>query len=410
VSLGDRLRGIVALGRSGEAWRIERGALRLAAGAPVLPGPPVLDIEGVVSRLDLPAYLALWRQAGSDPVLPAVQAHVSASQLSIGARSYGNATIMALAARGSGQVSIDSAELAGVAQWGAPDAQRGTQVHLTRFNVEQLGDAALGTDAVNALGAEVLLSVDELRWRGRALGRFAAQLGAPGGTLQVRALELSGPSERTRGSAGCQKGVCELQFALDSQDAAATLRGFGLRPEIEARHAIFSGELHWPQQDTPSLASLSGRLHMQLEDGATVGAAVPMAAPPLALLAVPALVRALGSPGLGPPAPLRFVSLSADYALRDGQAETTNLDFDGDAQIMMRGRVGIAARDYDTQAWILKGEERLPAAVRHLAPAGGMAAVWLSLRELLGGSGADRGGGALRLQGTWDEPVVTPAE
>jgi uncharacterized protein YhdP len=405
ISLGERLRGIVALGRSGDAWRIERGAVRLAPGAPTLPGPPVLTVAGTVGRLDLPAYLALWRQAGSDPVLPAVQARVSAGQLDIGPRSYANASITALASRDSGQVAVDSAELAGVARWGDPDAQRGTLVHLTRLSVERLGDAALGTDTVAALGAEVLLTVDALRWHGRVLGRLTAQLGAQGGGLQVEALDLSSPSERTRGRAHCQKGVCELQFALESQDAAATLQSFGLRPEIEARHAQLSGELRWPQQDEPSLASLSGRLHMQVEDGATAVAVGPAAAPPLALLAVPALVRVLAAP-----APLRFASLSADYALRDGQAETANLDFDGDAQIMMRGRVGIAARDYDTQAWILKGEERLPAAVRHLAPAGGMAALWLSLRELLAGNGEDRGGAGLRLQGTWDDPVVTPAE
>jgi len=36
--------------------------------------------------------------------------------------------------------------------------------------------------------------------------------------------------------------------------------------------------------------------------------------------------------------------------------------------------------------------------------------VWLSLRELFTGSAADRSRAALRLRGTWDDPIVTPAE
>ncbi|HXO16025.1 MAG TPA: DUF3971 domain-containing protein, partial [Steroidobacteraceae bacterium] len=60
VSLGERLRAWAALNRSGELWRIERGAVRLASTPPTLPLEPVLWLEGRVSRLDLPAYLALW--------------------------------------------------------------------------------------------------------------------------------------------------------------------------------------------------------------------------------------------------------------------------------------------------------------------------------------------------------------
>jgi hypothetical protein len=72
--------------------------------------------------------------------------------------------------------------------------------------------------------------------------------------------------------------------------------------------------------------------------------------------------------------------------------------------------VSLTADDYDAQAWILRGEDRLPDAVRRLGPTPKMAAVWLSLRELFGGVTADRTRAALRLRGTWDDPIVTPAE
>jgi uncharacterized protein YhdP len=137
---------------------------------------------------------------------------------------------------------------------------------------------------------------------------------------------------------------------------------------------------------------------------------------PFALLAVPALVNALDAPGAAgasltkeQPA-LHFDHLEADFDLADGQATTSNLHFDGDAEILMRGRIGIVSRDYDQQVWLLRGEERLPAAVRRFGATPRVAAAWLSLRDLLGGSGSqDRSRAVLRLQGTWDDPMVVTA-
>ena len=77
----------------------------------------------------------------------------------------------------------------------------------------------------------------------------------------------------------------------------------------------------------------------------------------------------------------------------------------------MRGRVGLTARNYDAEAWILSGEDRLPAALRGLGPTPRVAALWMSLRELFTGPAAQRAGAAaLRLQGTWDDPVVVSAD
>ena len=76
----------------------------------------------------------------------------------------------------------------------------------------------------------------------------------------------------------------------------------------------------------------------------------------------------------------------------------------------MRGRVGLTTRDYDAEAWIFRGEDRLPAAVRGLAPTPRVAALWMAVRELFAGSNPARAGAAaLRLGGTWDDPVVVSA-
>ena len=101
---------------------------------------------------------------------------------------------------------------------------------------------------------------------------------------------------------------------------------------------------------------------------------------------------------------------SADYQVREGQATTPGLHFDGDAEILVRGRVGLSDGDYDEQAWILRGEDRLPAAVRRLGPSPRIAALWLSLRELFGAAAAAPAPAALRLRGPWSDPIVTPVD
>jgi uncharacterized protein YhdP len=149
---------------------------------------------------------------------------------------------------------------------------------------------------------------------------------------------------------------------------------------------------------------------MQLQEG-TAHAIAARGTQPFALLTVPALLAGMNPGAADESKPeLRFARLTADYELRDGEAATDNLHFDGDAEILVRGRVSLTADDYDAQAWILRGEDRLPDAVRRLGPTPKMAAVWLSLRELFAGSTAERTRAALRLRGSWDDPIVTPAE
>jgi hypothetical protein len=69
--------------------------------------------------------------------------------------------------------------------------------------------------------------------------------------------------------------------------------------------------------------------------------------------------------------------------------------------------MGLLAGDYDHEAWVLRGEERLPLSMRRLASAPRVAAAWLTLRELIGGDATSRSRIVLRLRGSWNEPIVT---
>jgi uncharacterized protein YhdP len=173
---------------------------------------------------------------------------------------------------------------------------------------------------------------------------------------------------------------------------------------------LADGSLHGSQRGAGTDAE--GTLHGSQRVASTAAEATH----PFGLLAVPALVSGLDVPGAAAASltkeqrELNFARLEADFELHDGQATTSNLHFDGDAEILMRGRVGMVSRDYDQQVWVLRGEERLPAAVRRFGATPRVAAAWLSLRDLFAGSGAqDRSQAVLRLQGSWDDPMVVTA-
>jgi uncharacterized protein YhdP len=196
-----------------------------------------------------------------------------------------------------------------------------------------------------------------------------------------------------------------VSFSLDSADAQSTLATYGLRPDVAARRASLAGELSWRQDDASPLASLGGSLHMLVTDGTT---RLPErdAGPPFPLLVVPALLAGIAAEH--DPAPtVRFARLAASYEVRDGVASTADLHMDGDAEMLARARLGLVAGDYDGEAFVLRGEARLPKALRGLGPTPKVAAAWLALRDWLGGGAGERGRVELRLRGTWADPIVS---
>ncbi len=406
VSLGERLRALVALGRSADAWRIERGALRLPAAAPALPAEPVFSVQGRIARLDLPPYLALWRAAATDAALPSLQGDVSAGELLLGDHVYPEVRVLAHTARHGGEFELQSALISGQVRWpDTDDARQPARLELARFDAAATAELVQAGSLAAALAPATRLSVEDLRWQGHPLGRFTALVTHAGGDLTFGEARLVGANEDARGSATCHGATCSASFNLDSTDARATLVAYGLRPDLEARRGNLNGELRWRREDASPLASLSGDLHMLITDGGTrlPGNDSPGAVFPLFM--VPAVLGGIAPQAQAPE--VRFARLAASFEFREGVATTADLHLDGDAEILVRARLGLVARDYEGEAFVLRGEERLPKALRGLSPTPKVAAAWLALRDWLTGSGGERGRIELRLRGTWDDPIVS---
>ncbi|HEV2285097.1 MAG TPA: AsmA-like C-terminal region-containing protein, partial [Steroidobacteraceae bacterium] len=325
---------------------------------------------------------------------------LAAAELRAGERSF--AAVHVLADRGPGvdRLRVESPDLTGEVRWpAAADGAQPVRVRLERLDLAGLDSGAAGA-ALGALGSAVELTVAQLDWQGRPLGALAATLASRAGSFEIREPAVEGAGDVARGTLACEAPLCHATVSLETHDAGALLARLGLRADLASAHGAVNAELAWPVGAAPTLTALRGTVHLALEDGVARGSAAA-AAPgmPPGLLAVPGLIAAMGLPQLP------FARLSGDFTLGGGEALTSNLHLDGDTEILVHGRVGLAARDYDAAVWVLKGEERLPAAVRALPPAARMAALWMSLRELFGGGG--RAPAAWRLRGTWDDPMVT---
>ncbi len=271
---------------------------------------------------------------------------------------------------------------------------------MSRLSLPERSVPGGANEFLPPLGRNARITVDELEWDGHDLGHLSATYASREDGVVFDDVRLTGGSHDGSGVVRCAAALatCKASFTLESRDARQTLEDFGFRPDLTAARASLGGDLEWSlSEERPWLAAISGRLSLRLADGATREATMEEGTP-LGLLGVPALTRDT--------APLKFARLEADYSLKEGQASTSDLHFDGDAEILMRGHTGLVSRSYDQQVWILKGEERLPAPVRKLGPSPRFAAAWMTLREMLAGIDEDRVSPTLRLSGTWDEPTL----
>ncbi|HVH84931.1 MAG TPA: DUF3971 domain-containing protein, partial [Steroidobacteraceae bacterium] len=338
VALADRLRGIAAVSRRDELWRIDRGAVRLSGRAPTLPRAPVMQIEGTASRLDLPGYALLWRRLARDPAWPALLVTVNANELLAADRSFPEVRVSAQAGQGAGELTLDSRDLDALVHWPAVvDAAHPVSAYLERLDLAQLaGGSTAHAALLAALASDTQLSIGDLLWQGRSLGGLDATVALRSGALEVHDLHVSGADDDARGELQCRRGSCRASFSLTSHDAGATLARIGFRSEVTAARALAGGELEWRTAGDAILADASGRLHVELDDGhirRVARADAPGRA--LGLLAVPGLIAGMGL------TQLPFTRLSADFAVADGEAVTTNLHLDGDTEILLRGRIGL---------------------------------------------------------------------
>ncbi len=172
-------------------------------------------------------------------------------------------------------------------------------------------------------------------------GQRLTQLKLAGGALE---LEGSGQWWRRDGASGAN-----LSFHLGSERMADVLRALDYAPTVTAKASRFDGDLLWaPNPAGVEFAQARGHLAIELENG-NVKTIEPGAGRVLGLLNFYALPRRLSFNfrdvvGQG----LAYDKITGTFDLGDGNAHTSDLLIAGPSLRMeTRGRIGLAARDYD---------------------------------------------------------------
>ena len=256
------------------------------------------------------------------------------------------------------------------------------------------------------------INCDQLTVSGFDLGKlsFASQR-VPGGQ-RIDHLVLSG-GKTTLNADGWwkrEKGLSSaaLKFDLASEDSAGTLKALGYAPNLDAKQSKFSSDLLWsPEASGIAWAQARGKVVIDVKDG-SLRTVDPGAGRVLGLLNIYALPRRFSldfhdvvKSGLG------FSTINGSYDLADGNAITSDLEIKGPSLTMeVRGRIGLAARDFDQKVTVHPSVSTGVAIGATLVGGPAAGALVLLAQQVLGKPLDKLTQFSYHLTGPWDNPKV----
>lgn len=426
LDLGDRLH----LQLEGAALALpSRAALGVGVAAPALPS------TGLAATLTLPALdLDAWRALapawpGGTPGLPsgALRLTLQANDLRLDGRRLQDVALT-LQRRAEGPNSVWRAEGSarqgeGWIEWqpaADPQSAPRLRARLLRLDIPQVEDAAPAAEsaesAASASPPSMSVIVDELRWRGRALGRLEleaqnrAAAAAPGARVwQLERLRLSKPDASLSATGGWASGQrSTLAFELALADGGAFFERMGAGKAMQGAPGRIHGELSWPGPPTAArLAAMRGQAQVELRNGRFLDAE-PGVARLFGILSLQALPRRLlldfsdvferGT---------SFDRIEGQIALADGQARTSNLRVLGvQAAVLVEGRADLLLQTQDLVVYVVPelgtaGASLAWAAVNPALGLGAFVAQWLLNKPVSAAATRE-----FHVTGPWQEPLI----
>lgn len=426
VDAAERLGADLRFARRGGALALARGVVRVGAGP--TPAPAQTD-AGLALTGELPEIdLQRWQEALATSGIGGEEGQVvRRAELRFGVARYGAFTLRDLrytwaASRQGWSLVLGGAKGSGEVRWNSPAgaADKGLltarleqlAVEYTPREADEAEDPAAEPLDPNTL-PQLDIDVGKLAFgpadlghvtfasRRTELGQRTHAIKASGGILT---LDAEGEWRRRAGQSSGS-----LAGDLASSNIATLLKAFGYAPNLDAKSARFKLALAWPPSERGlEWPMAQGTVHLEIQNG-QLRAVEPGAGRVLGLMNFYALPRRLTlnfrdvvSKGLG------FDKITGDFELRDGNAHTQNLRVAGPSVRMdMRGRIGLAARDYDQQVTVypdVSGGVTLGAVLLGGPIAGALA---LIAQEVMGKPLNKVTELSYRVTGSWDNPQVT---
>lgn len=258
------------------------------------------------------------------------------------------------------------------------------------------------------------LQVEKFRMGNETLGSLKLNTQAISSGLRLSVLEIGGRRIEVRGGGEWVRlqgsSSARLVMNINGGDIIGLLNATGYAQSITAKQADIFMELDWsPDPAGLELDNLNGKMSFDLVNGSLLEVK-PGAGRVLSLLSFYSLPRRLSLDfsdvvGKG----TAYDKLTGEFAIVEGNATTENLEVTlPSARIEVRGRVGLAAQDYDQTVTIYPGITSGVALAGALigGPIMGIG-LWIA-QELLQQPLDQVAQLSYRLTGSWDDPKVKP--
>lgn len=393
--------------------------------------PPVGDglwIGGHLPRLDLPAWQALL-PTGSDsngPGLALRGADLTVDELQLQGQAIPTTRfrVTPLPAGRGWQADLSGDGAAGNIRWEAGDGRPSVQAQLDHLALLPAARPEPSDSEPAAANAPmdpgqlpgVDLSIGELWVDGTALGQLTATARAIDNGVALEQLSLNGNDTRLTGQGQWTRtggqSQATLESTLEGSGLARLIQALGFSPSVRADKARVVTALRFePAAAGLVPEALNGHLSFELEDG-TLVPIEPGAGRVLGLINFYALPRRLLldfrdvlNEGMA------FDRLQGDFNVTDGDARTDNLRINTPSAIIrIRGRVGLAARDYDQRVTIVPKMSSAAAIAGTVLGGPAVGAALFVAQRLLRKPIAEISSVTYDLTGQWSDPQIDPVE
>lgn len=414
LRLGRLLR---LLGEPGDNAKAFRGVALFGAEPPFDPPDQGLAVRGSTSVLDAPAWVALAMGGGGQGVtIDSID--IVAGQLRIGERGLPDQRLhYRTGERGQREITLEGEAAQGRVEWPLDASQpvfaRFERLHWPPGPEEVPGVPPRRVDEPDPTAMPPIdLLVNDAAFGKMQLGRLEliTRRGPDGQLvekLQARSADLS---IDIRGDWSRSLSGSESRFTLgfSGDDLGRMLGALGIAPLVHGGKTRADMDLRW--QGGPAnfaFAVADGQLRLSVGKG-RVPELEPGAGRFLGLLSLAEIPRRLAldfsdffRSGLA------FNSIEGTFQLAGGDALTDDLRIDGPAaEIKLRGRTGLAARDYALQVEVLPRTGSVLPALGALTAGPAGAAVGAVAQAVLQQPMKQMNRTLYSVDGSWDEPRI----
>ena len=391
-----------------------------------------IRVRGHAARMDVTGWVQR-AVAGSGTGGPGLESiDVSADQAEVFSHPFPSMRIQAAPEGGQLNVDVDSADIVGRFVVPTDDLdKRGVTARLQRLYWPKTSGRA--TDAKTNPGDQPKtdpantgvtpsalppfhLWVGDLRFGESKLGEARLETWPTDRGLHIDQLRAQSRSVQINGSGDWDgsptSSHTHLRIDFAAENLGDMLGAFGFAGLFNGGKTRAHLDATWPGAPSAmELANMDGKLGIQVTDGS-----IPEVAPGVGrlfgLVSLVELPRRLTLDfgdvfGKG----MAFDSITGDFVLADGNATTNNLAMRGPAaEINIKGRTGLRAKDYDQQALVIPHlGSSLPIVGAVVAGPLGAAAGFVAQGLL--GRGINRVASArYRISGSWDKPDISLVE